>query len=387
VTTQAALYVASADDVHGARLRVAGRPVAFRTLLAAVRAGAQRVGVPTALRSTDFEAALATSPRARAALVWLDAPDALPSAPTLLLPAAALVPAGALARLLAAAPGAVLAESLTTDAPVVVADVEILEHVRGPLVTGALLGDSLVHILKEREVEPVTAGESWYVRVRGPRTAAEAERRLYGDLGSPIDTRLDVMLHRRLSRPVSRTAVALGIGPNLITIASGLVGLAAAATFALSTPITLILGLLVYVVAVVLDHADGEVARLTLTESAFGEWLDAVIDTVVHTTLALALGYAASHLAGSGLAAGVVAAVGILVGGIIGKIWPPAPATASRNLLDRLTSRDGFYAMLTLFVLLGVFRPALLPSLMLIVAAGTHIYWISRTLVLVARRP
>ena len=387
MTTQAALYVASADDVHGARLRVAGRPVAFRTLLAAVRAGAQRVGVPTALRSPDFEAALATSPRARAALVWLDAPDALPSAPTLLLPAAALVPAGALARLLNAAPGAVLAESLTTDAPVVVADVELLEQVRGSLVAGALLGDSLGHILKEREVEPVTDGESWYVRVRGPRTAAEAEHRLYGDLGSPIDTRLDVVLHRRLSRPVSRTAVALGIGPNSITIASGVVGLAAAAAFALSTPAALVIGLLVYILAVVLDHADGEVARLTLTESAFGEWLDAVVDTVVHTTLALALGLAASHLAGTGLAAGVVAAFGILIGGIIGKIWPPAPSTASRNLLDRLTSRDGFYAMLSLFVLLGVFRPTLLPSLMLIVAAGSHIYWLSRSLLLIARRP
>ena len=34
MTRQAALYIASADDVHGARLRVAGRPVAFRTLLA-----------------------------------------------------------------------------------------------------------------------------------------------------------------------------------------------------------------------------------------------------------------------------------------------------------------------------------------------------------------
>jgi hypothetical protein len=75
------------------------------------------------------------------------------------------------------------------------------------------------------------------------------------------------------------------------------------------------------------------------------------------------------------------------VGGIIGKIWPPAPSTASRHLLDRLTSRDGFYAMLTLFVLLGVFRPSLLPSLMLLVAAGTHIYWLSRALVLIARRP
>ena len=386
MTSQAALYVASADDVHGARLRVAGRPVAFRTLVAAVRAGVERVGVPSVLRSPDFEAALATSPKARAALVWLDDPDALPAEPTLLLPAAALVPAGALARLLNAAPGAVLAESLAADAPVIGADVDLLEQVRGPLRSGAPLGDALSHILKERDLESVTTGESWYVRVSGPRTAAEAERRLYGDLGSPIDTRLDVELHRRLSRPVSRTAVSLGISPNWITIASGVVGLAAAAVFALGTPAALVVGLLVYVVAVVLDHADGEVARLTLTESAFGEWLDAVVDTIVHTTLALALGFAARHLSGGGLPAGVVAAFGILVGGFIGKIWPPAPSTATRNLLDRLTSRDGFYAMLTLFVLLGVFRRTLLPSLMLIVAAGTHLYWLSRTLVLIARR-
>jgi hypothetical protein len=107
----------------------------------------------------------------------------------------------------------------------------------------------------------------------------------------------------------------------------------------------------------------------------------------VHTTLALALGLAATHLAGSGLASGVVAAVGILVGGIIGKVWPPAPSTASRHLLDRLTSRDGLYAMLAVFVVLGLFRPTLLPSLMLIVAAGTHVYWLARTLVLVGGGP
>jgi phosphatidylglycerophosphate synthase len=243
----------------------------------------------------------------------------------------------------------------------------------------------LVHTLKERELEPV-GGESWYVRVTGPRTAAEAERRLYADLGSPIDTRLDIVLHRRLSRPLSRTAVTLGISANSITIASGVVGLAAAAAFALGAPDALICGLLLYVLAVVLDHTDGEVARLTLTESAFGEWLDAVIDTVVHTTLVLALGVAAGHLAGAGRTAGVVAAVGVLASAAIGKLWPPAPASAPRNLLDRLTSRDGFYAMLSLFVVMGLFRPTLLPGLMLVVAAGSHAYWLTRTLVLLARR-
>jgi len=160
--------------------------------------------------------------------------------------------------------------------------------------------------------------------------------------------------------------VGLGISPNAITIASGIVGLMAAGVVALGTPAALIGSLLLYVLAVVLDHADGEVARLTLTESVLGEWLDVVADTVVHASLMLALGVAASRLAGASHLIGVVAAVGIGISAIIGKICPPAPAAAPRNLLDRLTSRDGFYVMLSLFVAMGLFRPTLLPGFIVI---------------------
>ena len=92
---------------------------------------------------------------------------------------------------------------------------------------------------------------------------------------------------------------------------------------------------------------------------------------MVHATLVLALGVAAGHLSGGGQVAGMIAAVGVLAGGLVGKLWPPAPASARRNVLDRLTSRDGFYAMLSLFVLMGLFRPTLLPGLMLVVAIGS----------------
>ena len=385
MTRQAALYLASADDVHAARSRVAGRPVAFRVLVSAVRAGVRRVGVPAALRSPDFEAALATSPRARAVVAWLDTPNALSDGPTLLLPAAALVPSRDLARLREAKPGAVLSESLSADAPVISADAGLLEQVHEPLVAGAPLGDTLVQTLKQREVESVV-GDGWYVRVTGPRSAAEAERRLYGDLGSPIDTRLDIVLHRRLSRPLSRTAVALDISPNAITIASGIVGLMAAGVVTLGTPAALIGGLLLYVLAVVLDHADGEVARLTLTESALGEWLDVMADTVVHASLMLALGLAASRLAGASHLIGAVAAVGIGISAIIGKLCPPAPAAAPRHLLDRLTSRDGFYVMFTLFVALGLFRPTILPAFIVMVAVSSHVYWVARAIVLIVGR-
>ena len=62
VIRQAALYLATDDDVRAAGLPVAGRPVAFRSILAAIRAGAERVAVPAALRSPDSTPPWPTSP-------------------------------------------------------------------------------------------------------------------------------------------------------------------------------------------------------------------------------------------------------------------------------------------------------------------------------------
>jgi phosphatidylglycerophosphate synthase len=385
VIRQAALYFATPDDVQAARLPVIGRPLAFHVILAAVRAGARRVALPAALRSPDLDAALATSPGARAAVAWLDAPGALADEPTLLLPAAALTPAPALARLLAAGIGHGLAESLATDTPAFAADRALLAALRPALVAGAPLGDTLGRALKARELTSV-AGDRWFVRVSGLRTAADAEARLWRELGSAIDSGLDVAVHRRLSRWVTRAAVALGVTPNAITVASGVVGLAAAAAFARGEAGAAVAGLLLYLVAVVLDHADGEVARLTLRDSAVGEWLDVVIDTTVHAALVLALGVASARVAGVGLLAGGVAVAGVVASATVGKLWPPVPATvAGRSLLDRLSSRDGFYAMLLVFITLMVAAPASLPTLMGVVAAGTHAYWVARALSLLRK--
>lgn len=373
---QAALYLVSADDLQAARLPIAGRPAVFRAIVSAVRAGAHRVAVPVVLRTPDLESALAASPSARAALVWLDDARALAAEPTLLLPATALAPAPVLARLLQAPPGQVLAESQLAGAPILTADAALIASVQPALASGAPLGALLTRELGARSPASMR-GDRWFVRVRDARGAAEADWHLWGELGSVIDTRLDTAVHRRLSRYVTRAAVALGIPPNPITVSSGVVGLCAAAVMARADPLALLGGLLLYLAAVVLDHSDGEVARLTLTESALGEWLDVVIDTVVHAALVLALGLAALRVSGGGLAAGVVAAAGVIASALVGKRWPPAPAGA-RGLLDGLTSRDGFYAMLIVFIVIRLLAPAGLPALMLVVAVGTHAYWLAR---------
>src|SRR5207249_481647 len=143
VIDHAALYLATPDDLTAALAPVAGQPLAFRVIAAAVRAA---------------DAALA----------------------------AALAPA---------------------------------------LAEGTPLGDDLDRALKSRDVRAVAEG--WYVLARDARGVAEAEARLYAALGSPIDTRLDVVLHRRLSFHVTRAAVWLGVTPNAISVASFLVGLVA----------------------------------------------------------------------------------------------------------------------------------------------------------------
>ena len=199
------------------------------------------------------------------------------------------------------------------------------------------------------------------------------------DVGSPIDTRLDVVFHRRLSRPFTRLALALGLSANQVSLLSLLVGLLSVWSFWHATPWSAFGGLVLYAMAVVLDHSDGEVARLTHSESRLGEWLDVTSDTVIHALLVLAMGVTAQASAGrAGLGLGVLAASGVVLSAMVAKTSPRSTTGGVGGFLNALGSRDGFYAMLVLFILTLTFAPALLPILMIVVAAGSHAYWLTR---------
>lgn len=198
---------------------------------------------------------------------------------------------------------------------------------------------------------------------------AEAEPRL--------DTALDLALHRPLSRRVTRVAMAWSLTPNQVSLASLLVGLVAVGCFWDATPLSALLGLLAYVAAVVLDHSDGDVARLTGAESPLGAWLDISVDTTVHALLVLALGVTSEAVAGAGAVLGAAAAVGVVASAVLAKLRPVA-ADAVGEVLAALGSRDGFYLMLVLFILARTLRPDLLPLLMLVVTVGSHVYWLAR---------
>jgi hypothetical protein len=221
------------------------------------------------------------------------------------------------------------------------------------------------------------------------RTGGSAETRADAlALGTAVDCWLDRVLHRRLSRPVSALAVAWGVTPNLVTLTSLVVGALAAASLWQATAAGAVAGLVLYLGAVVIDHADGEVARLTGTQSTLGHWLDIGVDTAVHAMVVLAMGSVAAGTGPPGARLlGPVAAAGVVASAAAAHLRPPrGPAwLAADRVLDALGNRHGFYAMLLAFAVLVAGAPQWLPWLMLIVMCGAHGYWLGAVLLLIRR--
>lgn len=375
MSLDAALYVAVADDRVASLLPVAARPLGFRVVMAAVRAGAEGVLVPASLRGTSLEGAIARTPSARARVVWIAPGAAAPAGPLLLLPASGFVTAAVLRPLVERGAPAALDDAHAPGAPVAVVPAAIAGALWPAIAAGEPLGDVLERALADARIgiEPTAEVE----RIGSARDAARLETRLFAALGSPIDTRLDVVFHRRLSLPLSLAAVRLGLSPNVVTLVSLAVGLGAVACFWQATTGMALAGLILYALAVILDHADGEVARLAFAESAIGEWLDVAADTVIHTLLVVAMGLASQRVAGAGGLTGAVAALGVVASAWLAKTSPPA-AGPMGGMLNALGNRDGFYAMLAAFIAGLAAWPRALPALMLFVAVGCHAYWLGR---------
>ncbi len=96
----------------------------------------------------------------------------------------------------------------------------------------------------------------------------------------PNDGFYSTFVVRKVARYVTAAALRMGLRPDAITLASLVVGLGAAAAFAVGSWWAMLTGAVLLQVSLVLDCVDGEVARYTLRFSGFGAWLDGVADRV-----------------------------------------------------------------------------------------------------------
>ena len=206
----------------------------------------------------------------------------------------------------------------------------------------------------------------WYQPVLTQADVRQAERRLYSSLKGEFEGFVDRHFNRKLSRWFTRVFIALGWSPNAITIAATAVGLLAAGGFAVGTYAAGVGAALLFQLAAVIDCSDGEVARLTFTDSPFGAWLDIALDNVVHMAIfgGIAVG---AYLQATGnawipLALGAAAILGnafsFLLVNRAQKIktaseWKtPLDAAWSDFMLKNVASRD-FSVVVLLFAVLG----------------------------------
>jgi CDP-alcohol phosphatidyltransferase-like enzyme len=96
----------------------------------------------------------------------------------------------------------------------------------------------------------------------------------------------DSRLARWLVTPLRDTRVH----PNHVTTVGTAVGLSAAALYASGVPALVNLGAGVWVVSAVLDHADGELARMAGKSTAWGAAYDRASDLLVRLALFTAMG-------------------------------------------------------------------------------------------------
>ena len=174
-----------------------------------------------------------------------------------------------------------------------------------------------------------------------------------------------IAFDQRIARVVARPLARTPLTPNAVTGLSIVVGLGAAWLFAQGG--TLIhWGAGIFVVAVWMDHLDGELARLTGKTSAFGHYFDHVAAMINYVTMftGAGIGLGDEALGGWALECGVAA--GLAVAAIMTlRVWIE---TRQGKELTKMTVRYGFEVEDTLYVVAPITWLGLLPPF--VVAAG-----------------
>ncbi|MEQ8194780.1 MAG: CDP-alcohol phosphatidyltransferase family protein [Rhodospirillales bacterium] len=113
----------------------------------------------------------------------------------------------------------------------------------------------------------------------------------------------------RLARVLVKPLVGTPVHPNHLTGLSLVFGIAAAGLFATGDPVAAHWAAGLFIVAVFLDHTDGELARQAGKGSSFGKYFDSAVNCTNYTMMFISIGYGLSsgYLGNGALALGLAA--------------------------------------------------------------------------------
>jgi phosphatidylglycerophosphate synthase len=188
-----------------------------------------------------------------------------------------------------------------------------------------------------------------------------AEDRLAAALPSATANRDGFMarhVDRHFSRLISRRLACTSVTPNGITLCNTAIGLTAAFLLSRGGYWSQLSGTLLFLLCVVVDGVDGEVARLKLQETAFGHYLDIVTDNIVHVAIFVGLAIGLYRETGNRI---YIELLWLLLGGFVvcaASVYRVSRAgrdKAGSTVVDRLTgllaNRDFAYLLVALAIL------------------------------------
>jgi len=266
--------VVLADSPH-AGVRILGLTLAERGRRVAARAGARRVCVVEDAGAARALAAWHAEGGAPALLI-VRAGDQLVHTP-LVEP----LLAGAAERRIAVGPDGAYAGAIWLGPA---AAREAIEALAGG-------GDDRALAARWADAERIAHGAIACHPATTPAERRAAARMLLRILIKAEDSAVSNYLYRPISRPISRLLVGTPVTPNQVSFTVAVIGMIGCWLTAHAGQRNLILGAALVLFAGILDGCDGELARLRLTSSKFGAWLDTVVDELTTTVYFVAIGY------------------------------------------------------------------------------------------------
>jgi phosphatidylglycerophosphate synthase len=266
-----------------------------------------------------------------------------------------------------------------------------------------IVGQQDLHAWIAEKLNPYVPGQGPYREVdttawqaiTRPEDCIAAERKLDGWLVKSTDG-IFARMNRRVSIPISHQLIKLPITPNMVSLFTLALSLAAGVYFAAGGYWNCLMGALLGVLTSILDGCDGEVARLKLQASEFGCWLDTICDylyyivTFAGITIGLVRSKGEPSLAGWGVAVFAGAFMTFIMAGIGRRrlsgsrpeqyleLWQKNAGRRSAGLLMRMGRQTEFIVRRCFlpYLLLGLAVLNLTQLFIYLAAFGANVAWI-----------
>ncbi len=141
------------------------------------------------------------------------------------------------------------------------------------------------------QLEPLDAG--WVIRADDDAGRKRIVHALFEGCRKSVDGIVSRHLNRHVSIFVSKRIVNTSLSPNVITVLTLFLGVAAGLATARATYGWMLAGAALLQLNSILDGVDGELARVRFQHSKLGQWLDTVCDDLANAMFYAGTAYAA----------------------------------------------------------------------------------------------